>query len=62
MKTPIPIKPCPNCGESEHIWHVHGTVQDIWWMECSKCHWCGREHKLHRKAIRRWNRDSTLHV
>ena len=56
MKTPIPINPCPKCG-SIKIWHVHSLISGEWNMECSECHWCGKAHKLHRKAIRRWNHE-----
>lgn len=57
MKTPIPVKACPNCG-SVKIWHVRSFVSDTWNMECSECHYCGKAHKLHRKAIRRWNHEN----
>lgn len=55
MKTPIPINPCPNCG-SKKIWHVHNFPANTWNMMCGECNYCGKEHSLHRKAIRRWNK------
>ena len=57
MKTPIPIKPCPKCG-SRKIWHAHHFPSETWSMICSECHYCGKEHSLHRKAIRRWNHEA----
>ena len=49
------ILPCSNCFNKK-IWINH-TCEDDWFLECSKCHWCGKTKCLRISAIRSWNKE-----
>ena len=54
------INSCPNCG-CNHIWKVHSVSSRLpwwWYMECKKCHWCGKTKLFLFRAIRSWNKES----
>lgn len=49
------LNSCPNC-DSHKLWLSHGMIHHIWWVECSECHWCGRDSKTVIGAMKFWNK------
>lgn len=52
----LKINPCPNCGSHYTMaWRVCGR-RWRYYLECSKCHWCGPTRLFHWRAVLAWNR------
>ena len=59
LRFKLKLKPCPNCGNPK-IWRVYGSVSK-WWVECTKCHWCGKNSRIRLLAELKWNRQAGEH-
>ena len=57
---PNELKPCPYCTASFgylKIWKICGSkIFHKYFVECSRCHWCGETKVFKRRAVRAWNR------
>lgn len=55
-------KSCPNCGDKETILAAHiifpQSILRRWFIECDRCHWCGKTTMTLRGAKRAWNREA----
>ena len=54
------VKRCPNC-RSRSIKYVHCLSHRLpwwWYVECWKCHWCGKKKLFLKRAIKSWNKES----
>ena len=53
------LKPCPFCG-SKRLWtvriHPLMWIFTMYYIECSRCHWCGETKIGKRRARKAWNR------
>ena len=51
------LKPCPFCGSTElTMWRIKYPKSHKYFVECDKCHWCGKTKLFKRMAKRAWNR------
>lgn len=58
IKSLFTLKSCPNCSYfGKSIWFVHEFCANKWYIECPKCHWCGKDKKLMLGALYEWNKD-----
>ena len=59
-KKKLEINPCPDCGE-KRIWitliYSPHKYFGKGYLECAKCHYCGKTKIGERRAIKSWNKE-----
>jgi len=49
---------CPNCTSGRvTVWKNAYPRSMKYFVECDKCHWCGKTKLLKFRAIRAWNKE-----
>ena len=54
---------CPKCGGHKIIINHIVSARLLWWyyLECEKCHYCGKPKLFKARAINAWEREARKH-